>query len=285
MDLAAASSAIMHIGHGRLNTLAFDHLESVTPIFHGDLIHVDSRVVHVGRSTVAVHCVGRKKDLISRGWIHTHEGLVVYVALGHDGRPEPAPELICETANEQRFREMVIRRLELGKQYAKEQLAITPDWKPEAAADTAAARKHKELIDVEDTLLRWATRSKPTAPQHSDLGGRAGARALTPPRARRRVRKIFMPRNLNALGTIFGGDLLEWMEAAAVTCARHFLRNPDAVSVAMDRVFFHSPIRPDQLADLSAHVVAVGKHTVQARGARFPIYIYIHTYIHTYIHR
>lgn len=154
MDLAAASSAIMHIGHGRLNTLAFDHLESVTPIFHGDQIHVDSRVVHVGTSTIAVHCVGRKKDLLSRGWIHTHEGLVVYVALGANGRPEPAPELVCETANEQRFRDMVIRRLELGKQYAKEQLGITPDWKPQSETEVVSTRKYKELIDIEDTHLR-----------------------------------------------------------------------------------------------------------------------------------
>jgi acyl-CoA hydrolase len=80
-----------------------------------------------------------------------------------------------------------------------------------------------------------------------------------------RVRKIFMPRNLNALGTIFGGDLLEWMESAAVTCARHFLRNPEAISIAMDRVFFHSPVRPDQMAELSAYVVSVGNHTVQVK--------------------
>jgi acyl-CoA hydrolase len=154
MDLAAASSAIMHIGHGRLNTLAFDHFESVTPIFHGDQIHVDSRVVHVGNSTVAVHCVGRKRDLLSRAWIHTHEGLVVFVALGADGRPESAPELLCETANEQRFRDMVIQRLTLGKQYAKEQLDITPDWKPEPGTEVVSNRKYKELIDIEDTHLR-----------------------------------------------------------------------------------------------------------------------------------
>ena len=262
MDLAAASSAIMHIGHGRLNTLAFDHLESVTPIFHGDQVQVDCRVVHVGTSTVTVHCVGRKRDLPSRGWIHTHEGLVVYVALGPDGRPEAAPELVCETASEQRFREMVIRRLELGKQYSKEQSAILASGADAArAADAAGAdgRKHRETVDIDDTLLQCVPRraAQPALPDHA----RGADDFSTRPRGR--VRRIFMPRNLNALGTIFGGDLLEWMEAAAVTCARQFLRNPGAVSIAMDRVFFFRPIRPDQLADLCAHVVLVKGHTVQ----------------------
>ncbi len=81
-----------------------------------------------------------------------------------------------------------------------------------------------------------------------------------------RLRKIFMPRNLNALGTIFGGDLLEWMESAAVSCGRHHLRNPGALTAAMDRVYFHRPVYPDQLADLTARVVRVGRDTVEVEA-------------------
>ncbi len=126
---------------------------------------------------------------MSRGWIHTHEALVVFVALGPDGRPETAPELICESAEEQHFRELVKCRLQLGKVYQKEQEAITAsDFSAALLIDGTEEAQHQERIEMEDTELR--------------------------------LRKMFMPRNLNALGTIFGGDLLEWCPATIKAYAR-----------------------------------------------------------------
>jgi acyl-CoA hydrolase len=126
---------------------------------------------------------------------------------------------------------MVKGRLALGKVYQKEQESVTVASLEGLTEKTANDEEYQELIDMEDTELR--------------------------------VRKIFMPRHLNALGTIFGGDLLEWMEGAAVSCARHHLRNPSAVTVAMDRLFFHRPVRPNELADLTARVVRVGRDAVE----------------------
>jgi hypothetical protein len=66
IDLCAASSAMRHAGHPTCPTLAFDRVELLVPICHGDLVHMDSRVVSVGRSTMVIQVVGRKLDVLTR---------------------------------------------------------------------------------------------------------------------------------------------------------------------------------------------------------------------------
>ena len=78
-----------------------------------------------------------------------------------------------------------------------------------------------------------------------------------------RLRKNFLPRNLNGIGTIFGGDLLAWMEGAAVLCASNFTRNSNVVTIAMDRVFFKTAIQVHHVLELTARVVYCRTHTVQ----------------------
>ena len=36
----------------------------------------------------------------------------------------------------------------------------------------------------------------------------------------------------------------EWMEGAAIVCARNFTRNSNVVTIAMDNLFFMKPILP-----------------------------------------
>ena len=66
IDLCAASSAMRHAGHPTCPTLAFDRVELLVPMCHGDLVHMDSRVVSVGRSTMVIQVVGRKLDVLTR---------------------------------------------------------------------------------------------------------------------------------------------------------------------------------------------------------------------------
>ncbi|KAJ1482277.1 hypothetical protein T484DRAFT_1804298 [Baffinella frigidus] len=116
IDLCAASSAMKHAGHFRVPTLAVDHLDLLVPVCHGELVHMDSRVVDVGGSTVMVQLVhmdsrvvdvggstvmvqvvGRKKDLLSRLWVPTHTAYVTFVSVGADGKKQEVPDLLCET--------------------------------------------------------------------------------------------------------------------------------------------------------------------------------------------
>ena len=58
IDLCAASSAMQHAGHPTCPTLAFDRVELLVPCTHGDLVHMDARVVSVGNSTMVIQvCV------------------------------------------------------------------------------------------------------------------------------------------------------------------------------------------------------------------------------------
>ena len=75
----------------------------------------------------------------------------------------------------------------------------------------------------------------------------------------------FLPRALNNLGTVFGGDLLEWMDSAATACASHFTRNPHMITIAMDRVFFHKPIVSTDVLELRATVAYCRRHSLQVR--------------------
>jgi hypothetical protein len=87
-----------------------------------------------------------------------------------------------------------------------------------------------------------------------------------------RVCKNFLPRNLNGIGTIFGGDLLEWMEKAAVMCASKFTRNSNVVTIAMDQVFFKTAISVAHVLELAARVVYSRSHTLQVE-------VVVHAYI------
>jgi acyl-coenzyme A thioesterase PaaI-like protein len=102
------------------------------------------------------------------------------------------------------------------------------------------------------------------------------------------VKRIFFPKNLNYHNTVFGGDILLWMDRVATQCARQFTRNRHVFTKHMQRVFFKQPIlitdvllpppvsipltsfnhthllvvRP-QVVEMNARVVYVGKCTLE----------------------
>jgi len=244
-----------YAGHATCPTLVFDRVELLVPCCHGDLVHMDSRVVSVGKSTMAIQIVGRKRDVLSRQWIYTHEAFATFVSLDSNRRPTSVAELKVDTAEEIAMQEYMKSRPELQEMYTVEQQAReTQTMSPEDAERVST--KFKDRLTMNESTLR--------------------------------LRKNFLPRNLNGLGTIFGGDLLEWMEGAAHLCASNFTRNSHVITIAMDKVLFKVPISVHHLLELTARVVYCRNHTLQVRthsySAEFYIHSYIPSYIHTYIH-
>jgi acyl-CoA thioesterase YciA len=87
------------------------------------------------------------------------------------------------------------------------------------------------------------------------------------------IRVILMPKDTNALGTIFGGIILSYIDqAGAVEAHRHTTQR--VVTVAMREVVFHQPVFVGDLVSFYTETVRLGKTsitvkvTVEAERAR-----------------
>ena len=75
------------------------------------------------------------------------------------------------------------------------------------------------------------------------------------------IRVVMMPRDTNALGTIFGGVILSHIDLAAATEAYRYWPGK-MVTVAMDRVEFHQPVRVGDLVSLFCEVRHLGRSSI-----------------------
>ena len=77
------------------------------------------------------------------------------------------------------------------------------------------------------------------------------------------VQSAFLQRHENPNHTIFGGDILIWMDKVAVYCARNFTRNHNMVTISMNRIFFKRPIFQSQVVHMRARICYVRHSTVE----------------------
>ena len=78
------------------------------------------------------------------------------------------------------------------------------------------------------------------------------------------IRVIMMPKDTNALGTIFGGIILSYIDqAGAVEAHRHV--SGRLVTVAMHEVEFHEPVFVGDLVSLYADTIRVGTTSVSVK--------------------
>ncbi len=70
------------------------------------------------------------------------------------------------------------------------------------------------------------------------------------------VTQLVMPTDANALGTAFGGRVLQWIDLAAAMAAMRHCRTP-VVTAAIDQVAFLAPIRGGDIVVLRARINAV----------------------------
>lgn len=78
------------------------------------------------------------------------------------------------------------------------------------------------------------------------------------------IRVIMMPKDTNALGTIFGGIILSYIDqAGAVEAHRHAPGR--LVTVAMREVVFHSPVFVGDLVSLFTETLQRGRTSVRVK--------------------
>ena len=75
------------------------------------------------------------------------------------------------------------------------------------------------------------------------------------------IRRMMMPHDTNALGTIFGGVILSEVDLAAAIEAHQY--HPDKiVTVAMDQIEFHHPVFVGDLVSFFTHTLRVGRTSI-----------------------
>lgn len=71
------------------------------------------------------------------------------------------------------------------------------------------------------------------------------------------LRRIFLPRHVNINQTVFGGDLLLWMDRHASYTASSFSGSDRVVTLALSEVAFHLPVTTRDFVEMQARVVYV----------------------------
>ncbi len=77
------------------------------------------------------------------------------------------------------------------------------------------------------------------------------------------IRRLMMPRDTNALGTIFGGVILSEIDLAAAIEA-HKSHPAKIVTVAMDKVEFKQPVFVGDLVSFFTDTIRIGRTSITA---------------------
>lgn len=86
--------------------------------------------------------------------------------------------------------------------------------------------------------------------------------AKTPSASRAETLHLVLPGATNALGTLFGGTVMQWIdEIAAASAVRH--AGGTAVTVSVDALHFIAPIQMGELVVLKSQVNAVGRSSME----------------------
>mgnify|MGYP001413891038 CR=1 FL=1 len=87
-----------------------------------------------------------------------------------------------------------------------------------------------------------------------------------PPDACPAIRQVMMPRDTNALGTIFGGVILSMIDlAAAIEAHKHHAGK--VVTVSMDQIEFKHPVNVGDLVSCYTTTERIGRSSIRARVA------------------
>jgi len=78
------------------------------------------------------------------------------------------------------------------------------------------------------------------------------------------IRQIMMPRDTNALGTIFGGVILSQIDLAAAVQAHKYWPGR-LVTVAMDKIDFKEPVWVGDLVSLFTEISRIGRTSITVK--------------------
>ncbi|GMF55803.1 unnamed protein product [Phytophthora fragariaefolia] len=206
-------------------TISVDRVDFKSQIAHGDLVRLEGEVINTGRSSLAVQITGYRHDIEAGKFIHTLSAIMTCVALDENMRPSPGlPKLLDPLDPEyvRKHEEIADQRKELATRWRAVQEEV--DRLPHVSVEMLKTYNYGRSLEIPipDTLIE--------------------------------VQNSFLPKHLNRNNTIFGGEVLTWMDKVALYCARNFTKNQNMVTVSMNRIFFKLPITMDDIVTMHARV-------------------------------
>ncbi|TYZ58181.1 hypothetical protein PybrP1_005733, partial [[Pythium] brassicae (nom. inval.)] len=206
-------------------------MDLIKPVFHRDLIRLEGEVINMSRSSITIQCCGFRHDLQTGSYDRTHSAIVTFVAINRFGKTQKGlPRLFDDERESREKQDAARKRKELSGRWraVQDEVDKLPFVK---ASDLDLYEEKKEYVPVSATEIE--------------------------------VRKRFLPKNLNVMNTLFGGDLLSWMDNAAIYCARHFTKNERMVTTSMNRVLFKLPILASNIVTVKARVANVRRTSLE----------------------
>ena len=74
--------------------------------------------------------------------------------------------------------------------------------------------------------------------------------------------EMLLPSDTNVHGTAFGGKIVQWMDLCSSMAAGRHCKKP-VVTVSIDELYFHAPIRVGEIALLSARLTAAFRTSME----------------------
>mmetsp|Transcript_35592 Transcript_35592/g.36297 ORF Transcript_35592/g.36297 Transcript_35592/m.36297 type:complete len:372 (+) Transcript_35592:37-1152(+) len=239
MDLAAGRVAFNHV-KGMVATVSFDHVELIMPVCHMDLVRVEGRLVSVGSSSLVVRVIAYKEDRHTRTFVKSTASYITMVALHKETlRPNKnIPKLKLEKEEDlQEEMKVKARKMLFTKWIEMQQQDAESILNANDVLDQSFHDNKREHLSIAQTQVE--------------------------------VRKQCLPRHLNPNQTLFGGDILIWMEQVATYTAKRFTGNEHMITLTMDRVSFTQPITMRDVLEMKAYVVYVRNYLLQVQVTAF----------------
>lgn len=85
---------------------------------------------------------------------------------------------------------------------------------------------------------------------------------IAPSDTRTEMTWIVMPGQANALGTVFGGQVMAWVDVCAAISAQRFTRT-NVVTASMDEFQFRAPVKQGQIVVLQSQVNWAGRTSME----------------------
>ncbi|KPI90680.1 hypothetical protein ABL78_0116 [Leptomonas seymouri] len=203
-----------------------------SPILHGDAVRLDGRIVHCGSSSMGIYIRFFRLSPSTRTETPAGESFFTMCTITPDlkaAKAVPAIELTDPLDIEMHDRYLRIREIE-----------------KENAADT------------KERMKRTLTPADVECPVNQ-------SKAIRVPFTATRVEanRIFFTSCMNNNNTVFGGELMSWMEQHAVHCGRMFTGNRNVYTLGMHSVAFPEPVFSTDWVTLEATVIYVRNTTME----------------------